>query len=584
MRTNTTGGVSNAYFNLNGTDYFRISTESTQTGLRNLTNTPLYFSINNTEQMRLTSTGLEVKQSQLIGYSSYAGIGTNGLAVAGNVGIGTSSPTQKLDVVGNIRGSGNLFAGFGNANASVQVLSSVSAGGAGNSELYFGNATNSTQGYLSYSHSTNALLFGTNTTTQMTLNSSGNLGLGVPPSAWRSGDRALDIGSTASLVDAQSANTRLYNNTFVATGGTNTYKITAAASYYDQGGGAHRWFTAPSGTAGNAISFTQAMTLDASGNLLVGTTSNTEGAKLNVQNGYVFVKESGGGDLYIRSGVGAGVDPAIQVASNDPLLFYTNNTERARITSGGDLLVGRPAVVGSEKLSVNGGARLETFADIIGGAGTPELRLYQNSGNWSVRNSAGALAFYDLSGSAERARINNGGDLLVGTQTSLASYRLQVASGAISGGIFQTTAAGSFGATAWNTATAGDNLFFGMFTEGTATQRGSIDYNRAGGLVRYNTTSDYRAKDILGPVADPGATIDALKVYEGRMKGATQSRPMLVAHEAQEHAPYAVSGVKDEVNDDGTPKFQQIDVSSLVPLLIAEIQSLRARVAALEAK
>jgi hypothetical protein len=114
------------------------------------------------------------------------------------------------------------------------------------------------------------------------------------------------------------------------------------------------------------------------------------------------------------------------------------------------------------------------------------------------------------------------------------------------------------------------------------TFRGSIEYNRGTGLVAYNTTSDYRAKDILGPVANPGATIDALKVYEGQMKGATQSRPMLVAHEAQAVAPYSVTGEKDEVNEDGTPKFQQMDVSSLVPLLIAEIQSLRARVAALE--
>jgi hypothetical protein len=114
------------------------------------------------------------------------------------------------------------------------------------------------------------------------------------------------------------------------------------------------------------------------------------------------------------------------------------------------------------------------------------------------------------------------------------------------------------------------------------TLRGGINYNRAAGLVAYNTTSDYRAKDILGPVQNSGATIDALKVYEGQMKGATQSRPMLMAHEAQEHAPYAVTGEKDAVNEDGTPNYQQMDVSALVPLLLAELQSLRARVAALE--
>jgi len=487
------------------------------------------------EQMRLTSTSL---------------------------GLGTSSPTF---------GSGT---GVEIERAGIATLRLENSSASNSFELYADTAAN---GINLRGRDSSPMNFWTGNTLRATLDSSGNLGLGVTPSAWTI--KASQVLTSSLSSDGNDA--YLTANGFFD--GSWKYVASDFAAQYYQVNGVHVWRTAPSGTAGNAISFTQAMTLDASGNLLVGTTSNTEGAKLNVQNGYVFVKESGGGDLYIRSGVGAGVDPAIQVASNDPLLFYTNNTERARITSGGDLLVGRPAVVGSEKLSVNGGARLETFADIIGGAGTPELRLYQNSGNWSVRNSAGALAFYDLSGSAERARINNGGDLLVGTQTSLASYRLQVASGAISGGIFQTTAAGSFGATAWNTATAGDNLFFGMFTEGTATQRGSIDYNRAGGLVRYNTTSDYRAKDILGPVADPGATIDALKVYEGRMKGATQSRPMLVAHEAQEHAPYAVSGVKDEVNDDGTPKFQQIDVSSLVPLLIAEIQSLRARVAALEA-
>jgi hypothetical protein len=73
-------------------------------------------------------------------------------------------------------------------------------------------------------------------------------------------------------------------------------------------------------------------------------------------------------------------------------------------------------------------------------------------------------------------------------------------------------------------------------------------------------------------------------VYVGKMHGATIERPMLIAHEAQEVAPYAVTGTKDEVDADGKDKYQQMDVSSFVPLLIAEIQSLRARVQTLEAR
>jgi hypothetical protein len=203
------------------------------------------------------------------------------------------------------------------------------------------------------------------------------------------------------------------------------------------------------------------------------------------------------------------------------------------------------------------------------------------TGNGMYLPAANTLAF--STSNTERMRLDSDGNLLVGTATSNTSTdnRLIIL-GTRCIDAKNTGGAGAPVGTLWNNATSGDNLFLSFRTETTDTQRGTIDYNRAGGLVRYNTTSDYRAKDILGPVANPGATIDALKVYEGRMKGATQSRPMMVAHEAQEHLPYAVSGVKDEENEDGTPKFQQMDHASLVPLLIAEIQSLRARVAALE--
>jgi hypothetical protein len=61
------------------------------------------------------------------------------------------------------------------------------------------------------------------------------------------------------------------------------------------------------------------------------------------------------------------------------------------------------------------------------------------------------------------------------------------------------------------------------------------------------------------------------------MHGATVELPMLVAHEAQEVAPYCVTGTKDAVDSDGNPIYQGMDVSKLVPLLIAEIQDLRKR-------
>lgn len=176
-------------------------------------------------------------------------------------------------------------------------------------------------------------------------------------------------------------------------------------------------------------------------------------------------------------------------------------------------------------------------------------------------------------------------NLLVGL-TSSSGWRTSFKSPASGSGcsVFTVPSVNLYPVACVNEATAGDNNFLWFLTEAAGSAvRGGVDYNRAGGLTRYLTTSDYRAKTIVGPVLDSGSTIDALQIYEGLMHGATQSRPMLIAHEAQAVTPYAVTGTKDAVNEDGTPKLQQIDTSTFVPLLIAEIQSLRARVAALEA-
>ena len=181
--------------------------------------------------------------------------------------------------------------------------------------------------------------------------------------------------------------------------------------------------------------------------------------------------------------------------------------------------------------------------------------------------------------------LDASGNLLVGTTSALASGSTIQNLGASRQVLtLKGDAFGSYTAGIWNASTTNDGLFVYFGTEASLTVRGGISYNRGGGLVAYNTTSDYRAKDIIGPVSNSGSLIDSLKVYVGKMKGATIERPMLIAHEAQEVAPYAVTGTKDEVDAEGKPKYQQMDASALVPLLIAEIQSLRARVQTLEAK
>lgn len=104
-----------------------------------------------------------------------------------------------------------------------------------------------------------------------------NLGLGVTPSAWQSGRKAFQVGYS-SMNSYSNSQIQLGAN-FYYDGTNNKYITTDYATVYQQISGQHQWYTAPS-SSGN-ISFTQAMTLDASGNLLVGTTgSNNNGLQV----------------------------------------------------------------------------------------------------------------------------------------------------------------------------------------------------------------------------------------------------------------------------------------------------------------
>ena len=150
-----------------------------------------------------------------------------------------------------------------------------------------------------YLPTTNTLAWATNSTRNMTLDASGNLGLGTTPFGWSI--KAFDLGPTGGF---SSVNNQLAYTHNAYYNGTNwIYKTTRFAGQYIQASGQHQWFTAPSGTAGNAISFTQAMTLDASGNLLVGTTSTVDAGTVGIHllggtNGKLAIKSSSTASSY----------------------------------------------------------------------------------------------------------------------------------------------------------------------------------------------------------------------------------------------------------------------------------------------
>jgi hypothetical protein len=451
----------------------------------------LLFGTSTVEGMRLTSTGL---------------------------GIGTSSPAAPLNVQKTGTGSVTsiLLSRTTENAADQQSILWKSNDLALDYASIAGVIDSGTEGSMQLKTASGGTL-----ATRVTISSAGNLGLAVTPSAWyTSTSTALQV-RQASFYAVENSALEINNNAFLTSGGSTwNYINTGFATRYNSSSGKHIWFNAPSGTAGDAISFTQAMTLDASGNLGIGTSSPS----------------------------------------------YPLSVAKANNSS---------VVLAQLRNSDSGSSAATSFA-FGNDASTEAARIvYGSSTNSVIPNSL--FITNDLAGSiilrtdgTERARITSAGALCLNATDASTAGNLRIVQYAGSGiSRIETVDSGTV------------TIFQFVKNSGGTAEVGSISCTTT--LTSYNVTSDYRLKNTIAPMTGALAKVALLKPVTYKWNADGSDCEGFIAHELAEVVPHAVTGEKDALDKDGNPKYQGIDVSFLVATLTAAIQELDAKFEAYKA-
>jgi hypothetical protein len=448
---------------------------------------------------------------------------------SGLIGINTTTP-------GSYNANAyNLVVG-GTSDAGITIFGNSAEG---SSNLYLADGTTGDQayrGFLRYTHSNDALTIGTSGITRMTLDASGNLGLGLTPNTWPAGQIAFEFGSLGTLVSTGST-VSLQNNSY-NNGTNNIRKVIGEASSYNQSGGAHIWQYAASGASGSTISFSEAMRITSGGNVLVGGTSDN-GSRLQVTGAATFsssVTASGGFEIpngqFYRArrssgslltdmiGIPSGTDDVRILTTGDFNIVNGSLSNILTVKNGGNVGIGTTSPVGDGTVLNLYGTTASTLKLQTSSSGTTindgsEIVMYDN--DMIIKNrEAGYINFH--TSNTERMRITSAG--LVGIGTSAPDVSLHINSSAPQVH-FQNTYNTGFYVGVLGDASGNSTLYnaanTNMLFSTNATERMRIT---SGGNVGIGTTSPAEKLDLQGTMNMNGASGTYLQVqYNGANRG-----------------------------------------------------------------
>jgi hypothetical protein len=269
---------------------------------------------------------------------------------------------------------------------------------------------------------------------------------------------------------------------------------------------------------------TMTITGGAPGNVLIGTTSDNNSAKLQVNNGT-------GNALYIDTTVADG-------ATRDAIYLFEDDGQAS----------GRQAI-----------------SWYNGNQSYYKARLWTQVGSSYAATVFGIDVADDSRTVATRLAIRNG-NVLIGTTTD-AGYTLNVAGNAQI--IKSTTSTALVAGLSGVTGSIIRFSYNGSFV-------GSISTD--GSNTAYNTSSDYRLKEELKPIDNPLQKVLSLNPVNFKYKNSKTRQDGFIAHEIQEILPYLVTGEKDG------EQMQEVDYSKLTPILIAAIKEQQKQIEELKNK